>query len=619
MKGTLLFALLTLFIFTTSANADFAYVRSIGTPDGTTMLTGLDDANGLLFAVGAASGEGGAMYLIDPATGEVVREAFPGGGPATLTGIPLTFVSCTFNPGGDLVEPLSFDSYWVGDGSGALIRFYWSAALGPIYTGHCHPAGTSNPSGMTYEDGRIQVLDHDAAAVYALTTCFGWPKNPVYLPGAITDPTALCSYGGNWFVADKASGAVYEVDETGALVETHAIESIVPIIPRGLTFVGDNLFVASNDNKILVYEFGDIGTGGTADVPEGTEIVVVPLPDELEIEFPAVADSGSLFVDVRAVDPCPAPEGVVFLPSFYEIGTTASFEYIARVAIITEEPLPPGVDPDRVRIFKRPSTEGCLPYMDVTTEPIELFPPGETLTMGRMTRTLSEEDEFSVFVLAEDFRNHFDIVALKSAYLEEAIDAVGDVPVDPMNRMRQLFLAAKRNFALKRYLRAANLIDAIAVVALNTPEIPHLYIPDEPGSNLGGRIVSRAHTLSFSIRMLAESGQSVDPGDRSKGKDLPTTILDAAPSGISVLGSNPSRSGFTISLAGTGRHPVSVKIYSVKGELVETLLDEVALSGPQTLTWDGRDSAGKTVGNGVYFMIVRAGEESTTKKLILQR
>ena len=83
--------------------------------------------------------------------------------------------------------------------------------------------------------------------------------------------------------------------------------------------------------------------------------------------------------------------------------------------------------------------------------------------------------------------------------------------------------------------------------------------------------------------------------------------------------SNPSRSGFTVSLAGTGRRPVSVKIYSVKGELVETLLNEVTLSGPQTLTWDGRDSAGKTVGNGVYFMIVRAGEESTTKKLILQR
>jgi hypothetical protein len=257
--------------------------------------------------------------------------------------------------------------------------------------------------------------------------------------------------------------------------------------------------------------------------------------------------------------------------------------------------------------------------MDVTTAPVEIFPQDGTLTKGRLTRTLSEEDEFSVFVLAEDFRNHFDIVALKTAYLEEAIDAVGGVPVDPINQMRALLLSARRNFAMKRYYRAANIVDAIAEVALNTPEIPHLYIPDEPGSNLGGRIVSRAHTLSFSIRMLAGSGQHEDPVDRGKGVDVPTTIEPAAPSGISVLGSNPSGSGFTVSLAGTGRHTVSVKIYSVKGELVETLLDEVALSGPRTLTWNGRDSAGTMVGNGVYFMVVRAGGESTTRKLILQR
>jgi hypothetical protein len=615
MKGTLIFASLAFILLATSASADLDYVRSIDTPHGTTMLTGLAEANGLLFAVGTVTGEGGAMYLIDPATGELVREAYPGGEPATLTGIPLAFVSCVFNPGGDLVEPLGFDSYWVGDASGALIRFYWSDTMGPVYTGHCHPAGTSSPSGMTYKDASIQVLDHDAAAVYELTTCFGWPKDPLYLPAAITDPSALCSHGGNWFVADKGSNAIYEVDDTGAIVETHTIDGFVPTTIRGMTFMEGNLFAASNDNKIVVYELVD-GTGGAADVPEGTDIVVEPLPDELEIEFPAVADSGSLFVDVREIDPCPAPEGVVFLPSFYEISTTASFEYIARVAIITEEPLPEGVDPDRVRIFKRPSTDECEPFVDITVAPIELFPPGETL-MGRLTRTLSEEDEFSVFVLAEDFRSHFDIVALKSAYLEEAIDAVGGVPVDPINQMRALFLSANRNFAMKRYLRAANLIDLIAEVALNTPEIPHLYIPDEPGSNLGGRIVSRAHTLSFSIRMLAESARIEYPMNR--GKDLPTTIADPAPSGISMLGSNPSSSGFTVSLVGTGRHPISVRIYSVKGELVKTLLDEVTLSGPQTLTWDGRDSAGKTVGNGVYFMIVRTGEETSTKKLILQR
>ncbi len=621
MKWTLLFASLALLVLTTGASADFVQVKSIGTPHGTNGLTGLDAANGALFAVERLDGMGSCMYLIDPATGEILREACLDGEPPGYPGMPLQFISCAFNAWGDVLDPLGFDAYWVGDATGALIRYKWTDTYGPAHAGHCEPVGITGPVGLTESGNLLHILDHATTAIYRLKVCFGQPPEPIQLPEDITDPSALCSYGGNWFISDATPGAIYEVDATGALVAGHLLEDFAPRRLRGMTFLGDYLFAASDDNEILVYEFGEIPTGGAADVPEGTDIIVVPLPDELEIEFPAVADSGSLYVEVRATDPCPAPEGVLFLPSFYEIATTASFEYIARVAIITEEALPPGVDPDRVRIFKRPSTEGCMPFMDVTTAPIELFPPGGTLlTMGRLTRTLSEEDEFSIFVLAEDFRSHFDIVALKSAYLEEAIDALLGVPVDPYNQMTQLLLSARRNFAMKRYLRAANLIDAIAVIALNTPEIPHLYLPDEPGSNLGGRIVARAHTLSFSIRMLAKSAQQEDPGGRGKSKDSPaTTLAGAAPSGISMLGSNPSRTGFTVSLSFTGPHPVSVKVYSVKGELVQTLLDEVALSGPQALTWDGRDSTGKTVGNGVYFMIVRAGSETTTRKLILRR
>jgi hypothetical protein len=619
MKGTLLFALLALLVFTAAANADFVQVGSIGTPHGTTELTGLDAAGGALFAVERVEGVGSRMYLIDPANGNTLREAILEGEPPGYPGMPLQFVSCAFNAWGDLTDPLGFDAYWVGDATGALLRYKWTDTYGPAHAGHCEPAGITGPVGLAESGDLIHILDHATRAIYKMKVCFGQPPDPMDLPEGATDPSGLCFHGGHMFVSDATSGAIYELDAAGALVETHVVESFAPRDLRGLAFIGDNLFAASDDNEILVYEFGEIDTGGAADVPEGTDIVVEPLPDELEIVFPAVADSGSLFVDVRAVDPCPAPEGVVFLPDFYDIATTASFEYIAQVAIITDEPLPEGVDPDRVRIFKRPSGDDCAPFVDVTVAPIELFPPGDTFTMGRLTRTLSEEDEFSIFVLAEDFRNLSDVVALKLIYLEEAIDAVGGFPIDPVEEMMQLLAAARRNLSLRRYFRAATLIDNIAEVALSTPEIPHLYIPDAPGSNLGGRIVARAHTLSFSIRTLGLSGQHEDPGMGMRNNDPPTTVLEASPSRVSVLGSNPSGSGFSVSLAGTGRHPVSVGIYSVKGELVETLLDNVALSGPQTLTWDGRDSAGKKVGNGVYFMVVRAGEESTTKKLILQR
>lgn len=617
MKGIVLFVLTALLLLATTASADFVYVRSIGTPHGTQNLTGIDAAGGALFAVERLEGQGSCMYKIDPATGDVLREACLDGDPPGYPGMPLQFESCAFNAWGDALDPLlGFDAYWVGDATGVLIRYKWLEAADPDHSGHCDLEGINDPVGLTCLNGLVYILDHATTGIYQLKVCFGHAPAPVELPVAITDPSALCYHNGDWFISDATAGTVFEVDSTGTLVEEHALEDLGSRTLTGLTFIGDYLFAACDDNEILVYEMGSLG--GVADVPEGTDIIVVPLPDELEIVFPTVADSGSLYVDINPVDPCPIPEGVVFLPDFYDIFTTASFEYIAQVALITDEPLPPGIDPDKVRIFKRPSGD-CLPWRDVTVQPIELYGPGETLTFGRLTRTLSEEDEFSLFVLAEDNRDLFDIVELKFMYLEEAIDAVGGVPVDPTDQMQDLLARARQAFSMRRYARAATLVDRIAEVAMATTEIPHLFIPYQPGSNLGGAIVARAHTLSFSIRAVAQAVLQEDPGMGGALRDVPTTVAGAAPVGISVLGNNPSGSGFSVSLAGTGEHPVSVKIYSVKGELVETLLGGVVLSGSRTVTWDGRDSAGRHVGNGVYFMIVTAGDETVTKKLILQR
>jgi flagellar hook assembly protein FlgD len=62
-----------------------------------------------------------------------------------------------------------------------------------------------------------------------------------------------------------------------------------------------------------------------------------------------------------------------------------------------------------------------------------------------------------------------------------------------------------------------------------------------------------------------------------------------------------------------------VSVYSVRGELVRTLLEGVTISAPQALTWDGRNAEGLPVAAGTYFVVVSDGESRTTKKVILQR
>jgi hypothetical protein len=323
-----------------------------------------------------------------------------------------------------------------------------------------------------------------------------------------------------------------------------------------------------------------------------------------------VVDSGSLYVHVADFDSCPPPEDVRLLPSFYELTTTASFAYVVKVAILAEDPMPEDVNPRRVRIFRRPSGD-CMPYMDVTVAPFEILEDERNPTLARLSKRFSEDDEFSVFILGEDNRHPMDVVELKFMYLANAIEALGSAPPDPIDQMYDLLARARAATAARRYGRAAKLVDRIADVALATPEIPHIFDPDEPGTNLGGRIVARAHTLSFSLRELIREELLAGPHG--------LMMLGGVGSEERItLGPNPSASGFTLSLVPEGSAPVNLRIYSVEGRLVRTLLEGAAPEGRMSVTWDGNNAAGLHVAAGTYFAVMTQGETVYARKLILQ-
>jgi hypothetical protein len=161
-----------------------------------------------------------------------------------------------------------------------------------------------------------------------------------------------------------------------------------------------------------------------------------------------------------------------------------------------------------------------------------------------------------------------------------------------------------------KYGRAARLVDQIAEVVMATPEIPHTYDPDNPGTNLGGRIVARAHTLSFSLRQLV----------REERLETPGPMLGMARGGGSLtLSPNPSASGFSIGFASTGIAPVSLRIYSVNGRLVRTLLDNVSFGGYKIITWDSRNDGGVPVAAGTYFAVLSQGEHTSMEKVVVRR
>ncbi len=61
---------------------------------------------------------------------------------------------------------------------------------------------------------------------------------------------------------------------------------------------------------------------------------------------------------------------------------------------------------------------------------------------------------------------------------------------------------------------------------------------------------------------------------------------------------------------------VNLEIYNLNGEKLNTLLSQTLTKGSHTLSWDGTDSRGNHLADGIYYYRLNAGKFTATKKLI---
>ena len=103
--------------------------------------------------------------------------------------------------------------------------------------------------------------------------------------------------------------------------------------------------------------------------------------------------------------------------------------------------------------------------------------------------------------------------------------------------------------------------------------------------------------------------------DNSGGSSVPPIEIVT---GINKVYPNPfgSHASITYSVA-KDNSPVRLSVYNLRGELVRDLVSGVQGKDTYTTTWDCRDQQGKTCGNGVYLMVLKAGNESYVKRTIL--
>lgn len=79
----------------------------------------------------------------------------------------------------------------------------------------------------------------------------------------------------------------------------------------------------------------------------------------------------------------------------------------------------------------------------------------------------------------------------------------------------------------------------------------------------------------------------------------------------------PGRTSFVLEVDRAG--PVRTTVMDVRGRLVRRFDDSLATPGGRTVTWDGRDAAGRRLPAGVYLVTLEAGGRSVSTRVSLVR
>jgi hypothetical protein len=82
---------------------------------------------------------------------------------------------------------------------------------------------------------------------------------------------------------------------------------------------------------------------------------------------------------------------------------------------------------------------------------------------------------------------------------------------------------------------------------------------------------------------------------------------------------NPFNPTTTISYSVPTSGKTSVKIFNLKGQNINTLVNAEMNAGDHTVVWNGTDASGQNVASGLYFMRVENNGKAVTRKMLLSK
>jgi subtilisin family serine protease len=134
--------------------------------------------------------------------------------------------------------------------------------------------------------------------------------------------------------------------------------------------------------------------------------------------------------------------------------------------------------------------------------------------------------------------------------------------------------------------------------------------PDWPPLTVLSQVIASGDALVFDEPMgpKLNAANAVSASLLSATAPAPSAEMTAAP--------NPFARQLTARFALAGAERVRLSVFDCSGRMVRELVDAEFPAGQQQLAWDGRDTRGAPVPDGVYFLELRRGPERTRCRIV---
>ena len=154
---------------------------------------------------------------------------------------------------------------------------------------------------------------------------------------------------------------------------------------------------------------------------------------------------------------------------------------------------------------------------------------------------------------------------------------------------------------------------------LSSPKQWNSGTTSDPGFEFLLQFTSGDGLGPFPYQCLNHLGLMVDTIFVTVPTDINDELPQELPNSYSISQNYPNPFNLSTAIRYTlpARSQVTISIYNVMGQKVNTIVEVSKSAGSHTAYWDGTDKAGKVVSSGVYFYRLQAGYFVESKRMML--